>query len=87
MGRTIKLLDFIGKCHISLSGKIKKSDQLNQQYVCCAAGDDQSYTKLKKTCLFLPVFSVQCFLTFSLNDPNLMTDLLQIMGGNQFLVL
>lgn len=25
MERTIKLLDFIGKCHISLSGKIKKN--------------------------------------------------------------
>lgn len=23
MGRTIKLVDFVGKCHISLSGKIK----------------------------------------------------------------
>lgn len=28
MGRTIKLLDFIGKCHISLSGKTKKSGQI-----------------------------------------------------------
>lgn len=51
MGRSIKLLDFIGKCHISLSGKIKKNQIRSTESTMClpyTVGDHQSYAKVKK---------------------------------------
>lgn len=41
MGRTIKLLDFIGKCHISLSGKITNQIRSTESTIClpCTVGE------------------------------------------------